>query len=154
MRSAPSVGSPVVTPGCQLPPPGTESKYPQVTNAKACGANGVCVENGDAGVCVCQSGYSGEKCELLSTVVEVASGAEREVGVGVIGGDKAIQLLRKEDIPVLADVDGAVGSSVSQLAVFSIVEVILIQVCQQSSPLPLPAPLRPVTLALLFRLRL
>eukprot|EP00904_Undaria_pinnatifida_P011519 jgi/Undpi1/7498/HiC_scaffold_22.g09971.m1 len=114
VRSSPSIGSAVVTPGCgQILPSEEEELSPQRdrTADRECSGRGVCKEGGEAGLCVCENGYGGEMCGVLlagAAASAVAGGSGGGAEMGRSGGglgdvrDGDIKMLLDRDIAVLA----------------------------------------------------
>lgn len=96
LRSRPSVGSPAVTPGCG-----------QGSAQKPCSGHGVCREGGEDGVCLCENGYAGDRCEVLAGGGVRGGGGGSFVApgatVGIAAAEHAgdIKLMVEADIPVL-----------------------------------------------------
>lgn len=87
VRSSPSIGSPVVTPGCPaLPPSRMKSDSPRATDAQACGPHSTCV---------CVSDYSGGGCGFISPAMALDEAGGREV----------IKMLSEQDVPILGDAE-------------------------------------------------
>lgn len=103
VRSSPSVGSSAVTPGCV--PLGEEDGARDALD-NACGGHGVCREGGEAGICVCENGYAGDDCGVLSTAdIRGGGGTVGDTGgaVGTAARSDYIKKLAEGDIPMLGN---------------------------------------------------
>lgn len=106
-RSSPSIGSVAVTPGCGPAQvagggggEGIGEESPLLdTFEEVCSGHGVCREGGHAGVCMCESGYLGKKCEMSSNL-DSRGGKGWAEGTAADVDTFKIKILIEDDIPM------------------------------------------------------